>query len=141
VGGDVSVDNESLLVIDFVNLKIKLTQSFRDAHRDRVFMCVHKSECSYMYEYLRLYCVSKIGRITSIHLSLCINFYYWVFRLLLIRWFYWLHRYHSRENWFKNALRPMKSTWSGSWKRTELVAICLIYSLLARFKENHGTDN
>jgi hypothetical protein len=85
VGGDVSVDNESLLVINFVNLKIKLTQSFRDAHRDRVFMCVHKSECSYMYEYLYLYCVSKIDRITSIHLSLCINFYYWVFRLLLIR--------------------------------------------------------
>jgi hypothetical protein len=36
VEGDVPVDSEALLVIDFVNLKIKLTQSFRDAHRGRV---------------------------------------------------------------------------------------------------------
>jgi hypothetical protein len=36
VGDDVPVDSESLLVTDFVNLKIKLVQSFRDAHRDRV---------------------------------------------------------------------------------------------------------
>jgi hypothetical protein len=36
VGGDVPVDSEALLVTDFVNLKIKLTQSFRGAHRGRV---------------------------------------------------------------------------------------------------------
>jgi hypothetical protein len=36
---DVPVDNESFLVIDSVNLKIKPTQSFRYAHRGRV--CVH----------------------------------------------------------------------------------------------------
>jgi hypothetical protein len=33
VGDDVSVDSESLLVIDFVNLKIKPTQFFRGKHR------------------------------------------------------------------------------------------------------------
>jgi hypothetical protein len=38
VGGDVSVDNETLLVTDFVNLKINLAQSFRNAHKDK--MCV-----------------------------------------------------------------------------------------------------
>jgi hypothetical protein len=38
VGGDVSVDSETLLVIDFVNLKIKSAQSFRGAHKGR--MCV-----------------------------------------------------------------------------------------------------
>jgi hypothetical protein len=32
------VDSEALLVTDFVNLRIKLTQSFRDAHMCR--MCV-----------------------------------------------------------------------------------------------------
>jgi hypothetical protein len=37
--GDVSIDSETLLVIDFVNLKIKPTQSFRRAHRGRV--CVY----------------------------------------------------------------------------------------------------
>jgi hypothetical protein len=39
VGDDVPVDNEVLLVTDFMNLKIKPTQSFRCAHRNRV--CVH----------------------------------------------------------------------------------------------------
>jgi hypothetical protein len=32
----ISVDSESLLVTNFVNLKIKSAQSFRCAHRDRV---------------------------------------------------------------------------------------------------------
>jgi hypothetical protein len=59
VGGDVLVDSGTLLVNDFVNLKIKPTQSFGYAHRGRVCVCVHRDECSYVYEYLRLYCVSK----------------------------------------------------------------------------------
>jgi hypothetical protein len=37
-------------LIDFVNLKIKLAQSFKDAHRGRVY--VHVGECSYFYEYV-----------------------------------------------------------------------------------------
>jgi hypothetical protein len=40
VGGDISVDSDTLLVTDFVNLKIKPAQSFRGAHRSRVCMCV-----------------------------------------------------------------------------------------------------
>jgi hypothetical protein len=40
VEGDVPVDSETLLVIDFMNLKIKSTQSFRCAHRGRVCVCV-----------------------------------------------------------------------------------------------------
>jgi hypothetical protein len=39
VGGDVPVDSETLSVTDFVNLKIKPTQSFKYAHRSRV--CIH----------------------------------------------------------------------------------------------------
>jgi hypothetical protein len=39
MGDDVPVDSETLLVTDFVNLKIKLTQSFRGVHRGR--MCIH----------------------------------------------------------------------------------------------------
>jgi hypothetical protein len=39
VGDDVSVDSDTLLVTDFMNLKIKLTQSFEGDHRDRI--CVH----------------------------------------------------------------------------------------------------
>jgi hypothetical protein len=61
VGGDVPVDSDALLVTDFMNLKIKSTQSFRGVHRDRMCMRVfiHRGECSYVYEYLCLYCVSK----------------------------------------------------------------------------------
>jgi hypothetical protein len=36
VGGGVPVDSETLLVTDFMNLKIKPTQSFEGAHRGRV---------------------------------------------------------------------------------------------------------
>jgi hypothetical protein len=47
VGDDVSIDNKTFLVTDFVNLKIKSVQSFRNAHKNkvcvRVFIrvCVH----------------------------------------------------------------------------------------------------
>jgi hypothetical protein len=37
---DVFIDNKTPLLIDFVNLKIKLTQFFRGAHRDRVYIRV-----------------------------------------------------------------------------------------------------
>jgi hypothetical protein len=40
VGGDVSIDSETLLVTDFINLKIKPTQSFRDAHIDKIYVHV-----------------------------------------------------------------------------------------------------
>jgi hypothetical protein len=40
VGDDVPVDSETLLVTDFVNLKIKPAQSFGGAHRGRVCVCV-----------------------------------------------------------------------------------------------------
>jgi hypothetical protein len=40
VGGDVSVDSETLLMTDFVNLKIKLTQFFKGTHRGSVCMRV-----------------------------------------------------------------------------------------------------
>jgi hypothetical protein len=36
VRGDALVDSEALLVTDFINLKIKSTQSFRCTHRGRV---------------------------------------------------------------------------------------------------------
>jgi hypothetical protein len=38
VGDDIPVDSKILLVTDFMNLKIKPTQSFECAHRDRVYM-------------------------------------------------------------------------------------------------------
>jgi hypothetical protein len=55
VGGDVSVDSETFLVTDFMNLKIKLTQSFRVAYRGRVcirvFIDVSAHMCMSIYVY------------------------------------------------------------------------------------------
>jgi hypothetical protein len=61
VGDDVPVDSEALLVINFMNLKIKSAQSFGCANRSKVYvrafigMCVRicMSIC------ICLYCVSK----------------------------------------------------------------------------------
>jgi hypothetical protein len=59
VRGGVPIDSEMFLMIDFVNLKIKSVQSFRDAHRGRMSVCVHKGGRLYVKEYLCLYCIFK----------------------------------------------------------------------------------
>jgi hypothetical protein len=41
VGGDIPVDNDELLVTDFVNLKIKPTQSFGGTHKYKMCVCVY----------------------------------------------------------------------------------------------------
>jgi hypothetical protein len=56
--GDVLVDSDVFLMTDFMNLKIKSTQSFRCANRDKIYLCVNRSECSYIYIYIYT-CVSK----------------------------------------------------------------------------------
>jgi hypothetical protein len=43
------VDNEALLVTDFVNLKIQSAQSFKDTHRSNVCVCIHRDKYSYIY--------------------------------------------------------------------------------------------
>jgi hypothetical protein len=55
VGGDVSVDSEPLLMTDFMNFKIKSTQSFRIIHKSiiYIYVCIYKSKCSYsIYIYI-----------------------------------------------------------------------------------------
>jgi hypothetical protein len=56
MGGDVSVDSKTLLVTDFVNLKIKSAQSFGCAHRGRVcvrvFIGVSVHTCMSVYVYI-----------------------------------------------------------------------------------------
>jgi hypothetical protein len=50
--GDVPIDSETLLMTNFVNFKIKSTQSFECAHRDSVCVHVFIGEYIYVYEYL-----------------------------------------------------------------------------------------
>jgi hypothetical protein len=40
VGDNISIDSEVLLVTNFVNLKIKSAQSFKDVYRGRVYVRV-----------------------------------------------------------------------------------------------------
>jgi hypothetical protein len=56
---DIPVDSEALLVTDFVNIKIKLSQSFECAHSNMVCVHVFIWEYSYVYEYLRQYVFLK----------------------------------------------------------------------------------
>jgi hypothetical protein len=58
VGGDVPIGSETLLVTDFVNLKIKAAQSFRGAYRGSVRVFIELSAHTYINIY-RLYDVSK----------------------------------------------------------------------------------
>jgi hypothetical protein len=55
VGGDISIDSEPLLVTDFVNLKIKLAQPFKCAHKGRmyvrVFIWMSAHTCMSIYVY------------------------------------------------------------------------------------------
>jgi hypothetical protein len=59
VGGSVSVDSETLLVTDFVSLKIKLTQSFRCAHKNRVCARIFIELSIHMFMSICVYTVLK----------------------------------------------------------------------------------
>jgi hypothetical protein len=53
VGGDVPVDNESVLVTHFINLKIKSAQSFRGGRvYVHVFIRVSDHTCIIIYVYI-----------------------------------------------------------------------------------------
>jgi hypothetical protein len=52
VGGDISVDSETRLVTDFVNLKIKLAQSFEYADRGKMCVFIELSTHTYMSIYI-----------------------------------------------------------------------------------------
>jgi hypothetical protein len=53
VRDDVFINNETFLIIDFINLKIKSAQSFGDAHIDRVcvrvFIWINVRTCMSIY--------------------------------------------------------------------------------------------
>jgi hypothetical protein len=72
VGDDVLIDSETLLIIDFMNLKIKPTQSFGGAHRGRVcvrvFIGVSAHTCMNIYIYTIFLKKSSVKCLSSRHL-------------------------------------------------------------------------
>jgi hypothetical protein len=77
VGGDVPIDSKTLLVTDFMNLKIKPTQSFRCAHISRmcvrVFIGVSAHTCMSIYVctvFLKKRFIGAVGKHFLIHILL-----------------------------------------------------------------------
>jgi hypothetical protein len=50
--GDIFIDSETLLMIDFINLKIKSTQSFKYTHKNKMYIYIFIKNYSYIYKYL-----------------------------------------------------------------------------------------
>jgi hypothetical protein len=54
---DVFINSKILLVIEFLNLKIRSSQSFKSVHKSGVCACVYKNKYSYVYKNICLYCI------------------------------------------------------------------------------------
>jgi hypothetical protein len=67
VGGDVPVNSETLLVIDFVNLKIKPVQSFKSAYRGRVRVRVLIEVNAHTCMRICIYTVFLKKHVSSLH--------------------------------------------------------------------------
>jgi hypothetical protein len=57
VGGDVPVNSNTILMIDFMNLKIKLTQSFGDAHKGKIYIHIFIRMNAHTYISIYIYIV------------------------------------------------------------------------------------
>jgi hypothetical protein len=54
VEDDIPIESETILVIDFVNLKIKLSQSFRCIHKDKMYVCMFIGMSNHIYIYMSI---------------------------------------------------------------------------------------
>jgi hypothetical protein len=52
---DISVDSKMILIINFMNLKIKPTQIFRCDYRDKLYINIFIEVCAHIFEYPCLY--------------------------------------------------------------------------------------
>jgi hypothetical protein len=57
VEGDISIDNDTLLVTDFMKLKIMSIQFFIGVHKDRVYIYVFIDVSAYTYMRIYVYIV------------------------------------------------------------------------------------
>jgi hypothetical protein len=72
-GSDVPIDSKKLLMTNFVNLKIKPGQSFRGAHRGKVYVCMFIEVSTHMYMSICIYTVfffkKMKGNFSSLHFT------------------------------------------------------------------------
>jgi hypothetical protein len=62
VGYDIFINNDGLLVTDFMNLKIKLTQSFRYVYKSMMYVCMFIGVNDHTFMRICVYIVSKKTR-------------------------------------------------------------------------------
>jgi hypothetical protein len=76
VGGDVPIDNETFLMTDFINLKIKSAQSFGCAHKSmicvRIFIGINVH--TYMSIYIYTVFLKKNDNIYNLNVASCVLF-------------------------------------------------------------------
>jgi hypothetical protein len=75
MGGDVPIDSETLLVTDFMNLKIKPAQSFGGAHKCKVYvrMFIGVSARTCMSIYVCTVFLKKMGSPAVFSLKKCLD--------------------------------------------------------------------
>jgi hypothetical protein len=66
VGGDVHINNKTFFVTDFVNLKIKSTQSFKDTYINRLYVYMFMVISAHTYINI---CVSQTKKLCQIGLA------------------------------------------------------------------------
>jgi hypothetical protein len=64
VGADIIIDSNTLLVTDFMNLKIKPTQFFKGTHRDMMYMYIFIEVSDHLYFIYTLF-IKKIWVMSS----------------------------------------------------------------------------
>jgi hypothetical protein len=69
VRDDVFIDNETLLMSDFINLKIKPTQSFKCVYRDKMCVYVFIEMSIHIYMSIYIYNILKKKELSS-HIEL-----------------------------------------------------------------------
>jgi hypothetical protein len=57
VGGDVIINNETFLMIDFMNLKIKLAPSFKSAHKNMIYIYMFIKVSAHTYIIICIYTI------------------------------------------------------------------------------------
>jgi hypothetical protein len=57
VGGDVIINNETFLMIDFINLKIKLALSFKNAHKNMIYVYIFIKVSAHTYIIICVYTI------------------------------------------------------------------------------------
>jgi hypothetical protein len=68
VGGDIFIDSETFLMTDFINFKIKSTQSLKNDYRSKMYVYIFIKMSAHTYTSIYIYTIFlKKRKISSAH--------------------------------------------------------------------------